>query len=473
MPFTSVTGVGDFIAFDLADQFAPLLTASDTFDLGAYFANWEKALAPSLNEAELATITAINTELMNAVTGSYLTVDLIEPFWRWMYATQGVSTVSADMVSSGALAAQIFAFGAEHGLVNPLFTKPPAGPVPTEPYLAPAPPAANGPWHEWSIPDFPAIFPPAPAEVTFPKAPPAAVPTTPGGHIVKTALAGTTPSTVTMAGVDAEVAKAVSAAMQAETAALTKLVAQSVDQALGGLQPGQAKSLMQGTANAVAALRKAVAALQAAVKAGDLPGVQSDLAKVNAEVAKLISQLDLTEPSALDTKVNTQGDLLGKVGANLSQTELVVIGLETTLGLMPTPTELVSTGHAVTKLVSQMDLSEPSALDSHLNAVSNVANDALRVADDAEACCVTQTGNLSNLNKSLGGTSGLANLAKLAGLAFGLSFLAGIVDAVVAVFDLPAVFAATVDDVETLSGWADACATQAISDTSWSKMVAA
>ena len=99
-----------------------------------------------------------------------------------------------------------------------------------------------------------------------------------------------------------------------------------------------------------------------------------------------------------------------------------------------------------------------------------MAGNAERIATDAEQCCEAQTGNLSNLQKNLGGASGLANLAKLAGLAFGLSFLAGIVDAVVAVFDLPAVFAATVDDVETLSGWADKCAVQAISDTSWSKI---
>ena len=58
-------------------------------------------------------------------------------------------------------------------------------------------------------------------------------------------------------------------------------------------------------------------------------------------------------------------------------------------------------------------------------------------------------------------------------MALRAAFVATLLDTVVAVFDLPAAFAGTVDDVETLSSWADAAATQAISDTSWASMVAA
>ena len=495
MPFTSVTGAGDFVAFDLADQFAPLLSVSDDYDLGAYFTHWLEALAPSLSQTELDTLGAITDTIGSVTSHGLLYPSQLYGFFRWIWATQGVSTVSAAMVASGQLLIMLITYADSLGQIVSGVSTVPALPTPAPPTLASAPPAASGPWEPWvppdlaalfppapaatvpwepwSPPDFAAIFPPGPAEVTFPDAPPPADPTTPGGHVVKTALAGTTPTTVTMAGVDAEVAKAVSAAMQAETAALTKLVAQSVDQALGGLQPGQAKSQMQGTANSVSALKRAVAALQTAVATDNTAAIKADLAKVNTEVAKLISQLDLTEPSALDTHVNSIGDQANLTEANLAKTELAVIGIDTTLNLMPTPAELTATGAAVTKLISQMDLSEPSALDSHLNAVDATAQDALRVAEDAEACCEAQTGNLSNLQKDLGGASGLANLAKLAGLAFGLTFLAGIVDAVVAIFDLPAAVLGTVADVETLSGWADACATQAIADSGWSATMAA
>jgi hypothetical protein len=458
---------GSLYALDLAGEFAPLDTAPATFDLGGFLRHWQADIAPSLSSETLATVTAINTDLMDAYSAGYLPVDGVGGFFRWLFTEQGVTTITAAMVAGGALAGLIWQYAGEKGYLNPLVPLPLGVPVPTGPYLAPAPPAATVPWQPWSIPDFAAIFPPGPAPVTYPEAPPPASPTSPGGHIVKKALANVTPTTITTAGVDVEVAKAVSAAMAAETSVITQLVAQAIDQALGGLQPGQVKSALAGEANAITALRAAVGAVQTALTSGDVPAIKSSLASVTAAVDKLKAQMDLTEPSALDTKLNTLGDGLTQTQGVLGKTELAVLGLETTLNLMPTPEALTATGAAVTKLVSQMDLTEPSALDSHLNSVDSVAQDALRVAEDAEACCEAQTTNLQNALKDVGGSSVLSQLGKLAGLAFGLPFLLGIADTLLAIADMPAVIKATVWDAEVVSGYAQSAAGVVMADFDW------
>jgi hypothetical protein len=121
----------------------------------------------------------------------------------------------------------------------------------------------------------------------------------------------------------------------------------------------------------------------------------------------------------------------------------------------------------VDKLVSQVDLSEPSALDSHVNVVDDVATNALRVAEDAEQCCEAQTGRLDNAVKDLGGASALTSLGKLVGAAFGLTFLLGLADTLLAVADMPAVIKATAWDAETVAGYATSAAQVVEADFDW------
>jgi hypothetical protein len=112
-------------------------------------------------------------------------------------------------------------------------------------------------------------------------------------------------------------------------------------------------------------------------------------------------------------------------------------------------------------------------MSESLSTTASVAEDALRIAEDAEACCAAQTENLNNDVNDLGGPSALKSLGQLAGLAFGLTFLAGLVDTLVAVFDLPAAIFGTVADVGTISGYADKVANQVMANTSWADSMAA
>jgi hypothetical protein len=91
----------------------------------------------------------------------------------------------------------------------------------------------------------------------------------------------------------------------------------------------------------------------------------------------------------------------------------------------------------------------------------------LRVAEDAEACCEAQTTNLQNALKDVGGSSVLSQLGKLAGLAFGLPFLLGIADTLLAIADMPAVIKATVWDAEVVSGYAQSAAGVVMADFDW------
>jgi hypothetical protein len=466
-PFSSVTGSGDFLALDFSDAFAAFASMPNTESPEPYLADFVQTNMGQLNDTELATITDINTDLMSAWRAGYVQTSDIPEFFHWMFWSEGVATITPAMVADQSLMYFLYAFAVQKMYTNPVLSPPPDfGPAPA-PYLVPAPPAANGPWEPLGVPDFAAIFPQAPASTTFPSSPPAPTPTTPGGHVVKTSLANVKPTTVTMAGVDAEIAKAISAAMQVETNLLTGLVAQAVDQALGGLQPGQAKSQMLGTANSVSALKRSVAALQADVASGAVGTIPADLATITAEVNKLISQMDLSEPSALDSHVNDIGNQVNALSADVSAQGINLGQIMADIPGLATVAALGDTQGQVNKLISQMDLSEPSALDSHLNAVDATATDALRVAEDAEQCCEAQTGNLQNLQKNLGGSSGIGLLGKLAGLAFGLPFLLGLADTLLALADMPAVIKASAWDAEVVAGYAESAAGVIMADFDW------
>jgi hypothetical protein len=255
--------------------------------------------------------------------------------------------------------------------------------------------------------------------------------------------------------------------MQAETDVLTGLVAQAVDQALGGLQPGQAKSLMQGTANSVSALKRAVAALQAQVGTGSVSGLSEAIGTVQTALDNLRAQVAGTEPSGLSEAIGTVQSHVNELAGGLGDLTGVVGGISAALPGLATVAALGDTQGQVTKLISQMDLSEPSALDSHLNAVDATATDALRVATDAEQCCDAQTQNLDNMQKNLGGSSGIGNLGKLVGLAFGLPFLLGLADTLLALADMPAVIKASAWDAEVVAGYAESAAGVIMADFDW------
>jgi hypothetical protein len=210
-----------------------------------------------------------------------------------------------------------------------------------------------------------------------------------------------------------------------------------------------------------------VAAVQTALAADDVPTIKAGLATVTTEVDKLISQMDLSEPSALDSHANDIGKQVNALSADVSAQGINLGQIMADIPGLATVAALGDTQGQVNKLISQMDLSEPSALDSHLNAVDATATDALRVAEDAEQCCEAQTTNLGNLQKNLGGSSGIGLLGKLAGLAFGLPFLLGLADTLLALADMPAVIKASAWDAEVVAGYAESAAGVIMADFDW------
>jgi len=137
------------------------------------------------------------------------------------------------------------------------------------------------------------------------------------------------------------------------------------------------------------------------------------------------------------------------------------------LPTLATTTALQDVQTEVTTTVEQLGATAPSVLGNELASTTAIAQDALRIAEDAEACCAAQTENLTNDENALGGKSSLQNLGKIAGWLFGLGVVAGLLDTVVAVFDLPAAFAATAGDAAAISKFADAVAVEVLANPSW------
>ena len=444
---------GALSIFDLNDHYGQFAGATSPAELAQHLADWDTIEKPFMSEASYATVTSIDTALMQAYEAGALEPSQWSAFFRWLWTGQGIATVTGAMATGGVLLGLVDSWATAQGndipaleaALNPYQFTAPTFVAPPPDIVTPPPTLSDNQGNT-------NIFP-GPAPVQFPSPPAAPSPTTPGGHIVKTAVQTTTPVAITQEGLTPAEAAAIGAAIQAETSKLTGIIASTVDEALGGLQPGQAKGQIASNARNISALRRAVANLQVSVAADNTVDIKADVATLTTEVDKLISQLDLTEPSALDTHVNTVADTLGTqingIGTHVTQ---LVGQMDLTIP-SALDTRVNGIGDQVTRLVGQLDLTIPSALDTHLNAVDATAADALRIAEDDALCCDANSAVTKPITEG-GATPSL--LKQLGGLLLGASVLTAIVSTlgvVAAMFDGKLELAAIVSDTETVTGW--------------------
>lgn len=274
-------------------------------------------------------------------------------------------------------------------------------------------------------------------------------------------------ASVTAPGLTTPEAEAISKAIGVSYSDTLKVQAAVIDKMLPGMHPGQVPQALSQLNRAVTILEHQMVTVANRV-AGRAPasvtkGLATAMTEVKAlstAVDKLVAQVDLTEPSALDTHVNKIGDQVATNTADIHKVEMAIPDLATGAGLA------VVAGQ-VTKLISQVDLSEPSALDSHLNAVGKTATEAQTAADKAQEAADTAQDCCAEATGALGGKSGLSSLGSLLGKVVGLTFLAGLLDPVLAVFDMPAVVKATVWETTKVAGYAEQAAKVVMADFSW------
>ena len=286
------------------------------------------------------------------------------------------------------------------------------------------------------------------------------------------ALSSLTNVQVPVQGISQATANAISQATGIAVGQVVQVLGSLTDLMLPNMVPGQVPQALSQLTTAVSTLESQVDPIIQAIRTqggmatgNQVSAIANLIGDVEVQVTNLATELAQADLPALQAEADLTK---AETGANTT----AISGIDQVLPTLATSAQVTVLAGTVGIVENQLALAAPSALGAEVTSVSTVAQEALRLATDADECCSVQTQNLQDDENALGGKSNLPNLGKLAGLLFGITWLAGLVDAVVAVFDLPAAFAAEVSDVKTLASWADAAANQAVLDTSWSKMVA-
>ena len=398
-----------------------------------------------LSTSEAQANRAMWSVVKGALSDQVITPAEVPGFFHWLWQSRGVTSVTGALVAAGTFGGLLLRYAEAHGYKPPV---PP--PLPDLPDLAPlglGMAALIAGARATPLPNIPGQ--------------------TTGQRAVTAGAKAITPQGTTAPGFTKPEALAVQKAIGVASADMLRVMAKTFDLYLPGMGPGQVPASLDDLFRAAAILERQVHALQAGAKGlpttatkGELTALDASVAKLAAEVAVVQAELGLYAPSALDSHVNVVDATVTTHTAEITHLTKAVEELAGVAGVAGLATR-------VDKLVSQVDLSEPSALDSHVNVVDDVATNALRVAEDAEQCCEAQTGRLDNAVKSLGGTSALSALGKLVGAAFGLTFLLGLADTLLAVADMPAVIKATAWDAETVAGYATSAAQVVQADFDW------
>lgn len=448
----------------------------------------------SANEASTgATVATLMTDIEvvagQAVSDGLLNISDLGPFFRWMYWDQGIENITGAMAANGQLYTYFYLYGLSEGTLNP---SPVVGPGTGGTYTAPGtssvpvmgapgvPPTANpqpvtglgtgaigaGQAAEGAAQALTPLLPP-PAAVTYPTTPPPASPTTPGGVVVKEVINKTTVVQVIDPNLSSDVANAVSKAIQAETQWLTQLVVRTVDQALGGLQPGQAKtaiSRLNSITNQISAQLQAVADIQSefppAGTAAELAGIELQLTNLQATVSTLQAAIAAEVPTDLPTqlaeveaqvKVNT-GDIAEIVGTTVPLLAQAIQGNTSVIGSIDS------------KLTQDIE-PELSTLKSDVTA--NSAKLALTTDECLAALCDGENNVIDPIKNGGATPSLLRSLGSLLGRAFEIGFAATLLDSLVTVLDAKVSLAAVVADTEMVAGWAQSAAGAITTDLSW------
>ncbi len=420
-----------------------------------------------LSDEEAAANRAMWSVVQGGVDNGVLTPEQLPGFFRWLWADQGVVSVSAAFVASGALAGYLLRYAEAHG-----YSPPAPENLPPLANLSPFAIGLEALIEQADAYPLPNLSPYALGlDALIAQSQATVLPVNPalttGQRATASGAAAVTPQQTTAPGLSQSAALAVQKAIGVATADMYRVMAKTFDLYLPGMHPGQVPASLSDLFTAAAVLERQVHALQLSAKGltttatkAELTGLETSLTELASEVAAVRAELDLHAPSALDTHVNVVDEAVTK---NTSDIERIEKALEDLAGVAG----VASLATKVDKLVSQMDLTEPSALDTQVNAVDKVAQDAARVAEDAEQCCEATTGNLERALTNVGGQSALQALGNLVAKAFGVTFLLGLADTLLALADMPAVIKATAWDAETVAGYAETAAGIVEADFDW------
>ena len=494
-PDFGVTSLGEVSTLYLYDTSAQIALATTPAEVANVFDDIEASVTRIYGPVQADEINGVWRGIEAAINDGDLTPGQIPGFFSYMRFNLGVPSLTAAAVTAAGIAGLILKYKLHLGYDLEPMPLPGTATVPTapvQPTVTPAPyptpvPVPGGPapvpvpTPPVPVPISPPVVPPP---VVTPPSPSSSAPTAPapvavgqpqttGQKVVVQAATQLVNQSVTAPGLTPAEAKAISTAIGISVVDVYKVVAQVIDLMLPNLAPGQVPAALTDLFQATKVLESQLDPIISGIRdnGGMATGNQvtflaEAIQGLVGQIGQLDSELQERAPSSLGTDLDTTKTA---VAANTT----AITGIEQVLPTLATTTALQGVQTEVTTTVEQLGMTAPSQLGSELGTTTAIAQDALRVAEDAEACCSAQTSRLDDDETQLGGKPNLPNLGKIAGWLFGLGFVATLLDTVVAVFDLPAAFAGTVDDVETLSSWADAAATQAISDTSWASMVAA
>jgi hypothetical protein len=366
-------------------------------------------------------------------------------FLRWLNYNKGVTSIVNDATTSATMTSYLAQWIVEQ-----------SGLVPTTPTPAPAPTP-------------PPIVATSPAPPLVPNPAPAPVLPTPtqGQQVITKTVIEVVPQQVQATGSTGPTATQVQAAIGVAFADAMRAQAAAIDAMLPGLKPGQVPQALDQLNQATHVLEDQLAILRATTT-GHAPAslsiqitaLQAAMKALQSTAATLTSQMAETIPSGLS-------DDLGKVKTAQKTDETNIKALEDAIpGLAPLAT-VTALGSSVSALQRQMDLVDPSPLDSAVNAAQGAADGAATAAKDAQDCCDDAHAQLDDDENALGGKSALQKLGQLAGAAYGLLALIGFLETIEAIANLPIVLKAIITDTTTISGWAQTAASTIVADMSW------
>lgn len=488
-PDFATAGVAGISTLYLYDTSALVAMAGSTTEADTVIDDIEASVTRIYDTDTAGNIVAVWNGVRAAIDDGDLTPQQVPQFFDWLRYTANTPVLTAGMVTAAAVAGLLVRFKESLGYdlgPTPLpgvATKPTAPVEPsTQPLpVTPAPPITPAP--------APAPVPPAPAPAPSPVPTPAPTPAPPptpapavavpqpvttGQKVVVQAASGVQNQTISGGGFNQAQANTISEAVGIATITAYRVLAEVTDLMLPGMAPGQVTAKLTALANAVAGLKAQLAPLRTAVRdnGGAATGQQvawlsQALEALTAQIGILDSQLAGTLPSQLLTDVDAlKADAAGLAAQTAANTTAIGDLTKEVAGLAPLAALAPLTAEVGT-LTNQVGMTAPSALGDALATTTAVANDAERIAKDAEQCCEAQTQNLANALSDVGGTGVLSNLGALAFKAFGLTFLLGLADTLLAIADMPAVIKATAWDAETVAGYANSAAGVAIADFNW------
>lgn len=428
--------VGELSVDALYEQSSPLRLVTNNTDAERLIDGFLTEADDVLPDEQAAALRATWSVVQGGLADGEIDGAQVPDFWRWLRYDKGVGALTAGLVAGGYLGGRLLDYATAHGYSPPVVVGPP--PSPAEP--APVTPEPK---------------------VTLPKPPakPAPLPKpTEGDKAVNGVAVQVKGQAIPVAGLTQAQANAITKALSVALADASKVTAGAIDAMLPGLKPGQVPEALTDLFRATTVIERQVLRLMTEVHpgaprslVGRVSGVSAALVALRGQVAALEAEMAAKSPSGLLSELEGLKRDQAGTEAKVSDLERLVPGLATVANVSNLRAE-------VNTVVEELDLKHASALDTALNGVEHTVADLARQARDNEECCTSNTSNLADTIKSLGGKSALASLGQLAKRAFELTALMTLLETVATIINAPLAVSAMVTDTENVSAWATTAA---------------